>query len=132
MFWAFGLILALTVVPFLIAKLVLRKTAWELAGPYLTFAVPQLIFVPVALGLRTWEKRRPSPKLLALCWSLSMAFLVAAIDGAFFFSGIALHLIDLKDAVDVFVFVLAASVLSVSFIAYRQVLPVIAAGADHR
>jgi hypothetical protein len=50
-----SLVLALQLGVFLIVTLVVRKTAWEIAGPYLaTFVAPGLIFVPVAMGLRKW------------------------------------------------------------------------------
>ena|SRR5579872_6210183 len=122
--WSF--VLALNLGLFLIARAVLHKSALELAGPYLaTFVTPVPIFVLVASWLRKWETRRPSPRLLALCWSLSVAILVAAVSGALFYYGAKFHLIN--PTVGDLVYVVTASVLSASFIMYHTVLPVIVA-----
>src|SRR5882762_4490536 len=89
------LALALQLGAFLVAKLVLHKTFWELAGPYLvTFVLPIPIFVSVAMWLRKWESRRPSPKLLAFCWSLSVAILAVAVNGAVFYYSTKFRIIN--------------------------------------
>jgi hypothetical protein len=128
--WA--LVLALQLGTFLIATLILHKAAWELVGPYLaTFVAPVPIFVLAASFLRKWEALRPSPKLLAFCWSLSAAILVAWVTGANFYYAAEFHLID--PTIDEVAFAMAVCVLSASISMYYTVLPVIVARAvpDH-
>ena len=127
-----SLVVTLLLGAFFIAKLILHKAAWDLAVPYLaTFVAPVPIFVLVASWLRKWEVRRPPPKLLALCWSLSVAVLVAAVNGAIFYYATEFHLID--PTIGDVGFVMAACVLSASIPVYYMVLPVIVARAapDH-
>jgi uncharacterized membrane protein YhaH (DUF805 family) len=122
-----GLLLALQLVGFLVTKLTLHKPALELVGPYfVTFVAPVLIGVAIASLLRKWgERRRPPPKLLAFCWSLLVATLVAAIDGAIFYYGVKFEVMN--PTVGDIVFVMAACILSASIPAYYRALPTIVA-----
>jgi hypothetical protein len=120
---AFGLILAFTLALFLVVKLTLHSTAWELVGPYIAFAAPQSIFLSLAYWLRKWEERRPSPMRLAFWWGVSVATFAAAISCASIYSGIALHLIDFSD---VTVFAAAASAagsFGAGLLVYHRAVP---------
>jgi hypothetical protein len=44
LFWGVGIYLVLELGPFLIAGHVLNKIAWDMAGPYLAFAMPGLLW----------------------------------------------------------------------------------------
>jgi hypothetical protein len=126
-----GLVLALQLGAFLITKLTLHKPALELLLPYLvTFIGPVVALVLVASWLRKWEARGPAPKLLALCWSLNIAILVAAVDGAIFYYGARFHI--MKPSVDDVVFVMVACVLSASIPVYFGVIKIIGARASAR
>jgi hypothetical protein len=103
LFWGLGIYLALELGPFLIAGHLLKKTAGELAGPYLAFAVPWAIMAPLIWWLRKWEERAVSPKRLAHGWGLSMALFVVVLGVAVFYSGVEFGLMDRKDAVDSFI-----------------------------
>ena len=124
--WA--LVAVLYLVAFLVTKLVLHKTAWEIVGAFLaTFVAPVPIFVLVASWLRKWETHRPPPKLLALCWSLAMALFVAGINSALFYFGAEFHVFD--PSVGDFVFVVGMLTLSAALFMYFQILPLIIARA---
>ena len=103
LFWGLGFYLVLELGPFLIAAWLLKKTAGELAGPYLAFAAPWVIFVPLIWWLRRWEETGASPKRLARGWGLSMALFGIAVEVAVFYSGVELHLMDQNDAVGGFI-----------------------------
>lgn len=96
-------LLVLELGPFLIAMVVLKKSAGELAGPYIAFAIPWGIVLPLVWWLRKWEEQGASPKRLARGWGLSIALFVIAIGAAVFYSGVKLFLIDRGDAIVSFV-----------------------------
>lgn len=62
MFWALGMYLALELAVGCVAAQVLNKTADELAGPYVAFAVPCAILAPLVWWLKKWEEQGASPK----------------------------------------------------------------------
>jgi hypothetical protein len=100
LFWGLGTYFALESGPFLIAGRVLKRPAHELAGPYLAFAAPAVILLPLIWWLRKWEEQGASPKRVARGWGLSMVLFGIAIAFAVFYSGIKLHLMEQRDAVE--------------------------------
>jgi fluoride ion exporter CrcB/FEX len=113
---------------FLVVKVVLHATAHELAGPFLAYAVPGATLLPFAWWLRKWEGHSPPPKRLALGWSLCVALISSLIGGAFYYSGVHLHLLNPKEVIS-FVVEGLAGVLTTSVSMYYMVLPRIAARA---
>ena len=104
LFWGLCMYLALELGPFFIVRQVLHKTVGQLAGPYLAFAVPMAIFLPLVWWLLKWEKeKRASAKKLARGWGLMMVLFGVTVAGAVFYSGIKLGLVDMSDAVISFV-----------------------------
>jgi chromate transport protein ChrA len=124
LFWSLPIYLVLEVGPFLIVGWGHKKTVGELVGPYLAFAVPAVIMMPLVWWLRMSEELGTSPKRLARRWVLSAAMFFVAVIVAVFYSGVEFRLIDPKDALGGFV---AAVLLSVPsyFITYRMMLRVI-------
>jgi hypothetical protein len=98
-FWGLVFWLVLELGPFFIAGWVFKKTASELAGPYVAFAVPWGIAMPLIWRLRKWEEQGASPKRLARGWGLSMALFVIATGAAVFYSGVKLCRMDRLDAI---------------------------------
>jgi len=127
LFWGLGIYLALELGPCLIAARVLNKTAGELVGPYLAFAVPWAILAPLIWWLRKWEEQGASPKRLARGWGLSMALFGVVVAVAVFYSGIVLRLIDPTDAVGGFIAAVLLSVPISNFGMYYRALPRISA-----
>jgi hypothetical protein len=77
----------------------LKKTAFELAGPYLACAVPAAILMPLVWWLRQWEGQGASSKRLARGWGASVALFGVAMVFAVIYSGVKLRLMDSTDAV---------------------------------
>jgi len=132
MFWAIVLYFGLVLVPVLFAMLVLHKTAGEMAGPYVAFALPGPIFLLLAMWLRVWEDRGASPRWLALSWSVCMLLFMLVVLCAIFYSGVELDLINLHDVAGSSVVACVAGALIVPFMMYRWVLKVTAARAEKR
>jgi len=124
MFWAIVLFLAYVFVAALLVMLVLHKSAGEMVGPYLAYAVPGPIFLLVVLWLRAWEDRGASPKLLALVWCLCTTLFMFTIVGATTYSGVVLHLIDSEDRVAFFIVSGVMGAFIVPLTMYRRVLKV--------
>lgn len=101
--WGLGFWLVLELGPFFIAGSVLKKTAGELTGPYLAFAVPWAIMAPLIWWLRKWEEQGASPKQVARGWGLSAAVFCVALGIALFYSGVKLGLMDRGDAIVSFI-----------------------------
>jgi hypothetical protein len=127
MFWGLVFWLVLELGSFFIAGWVFKKTAGELAGPYLAFAVPWAIMAPLIWRLRKWEERGVSPKRLAHGWGLSMALFGVALAVAVFYSGVELRLMDRKDAVVSLLVVVLLSVPIYYYSLYRRALSRISA-----
>jgi len=127
MFWGLVFWLVLELGPFFIAGWVFKKTAGELAGPYLAFAVPWAIMAPLMWWLRKGEERGISPKRLAHGWGLGMALFGVALAVAVFYSGVELRLMDRKDAVVSFIVVVLLGVPVFYCTLYRRALPRISA-----
>jgi hypothetical protein len=125
--WGSGIYLLLELGPFLIAARVLKKSAGELAGPYLAFAVPWAIMAPLIWWLRKCEEQGVSPKRLAHGWGLSMALFGVAGVAAVFYSGVELRLMDPRDAVISFVVMVLLSAPIFYFGMYHRALPRISA-----
>ena len=107
--WGLGTYLVLETGPFIVIGLALKKTASELAGPYLACALPAAILMPLVWWLRQREEQGASPKRLARGWGVSVALFGAAMVVAVFYSGIKLRLMDPKDALVGFVVSLLSS-----------------------
>jgi hypothetical protein len=122
LFWGLGIYLALELGPFLIAGRVLEKTAGEMAGPYLAFAMPWAIMAPLIWWLRKWEEQGASPKRLARGWGLSMALFGVVLGFAVFYSGVKLRLMHMSDAVSSFVTMALFSGLIFYFGMYHRAL----------
>jgi hypothetical protein len=129
LFWALGIYLALEAGPFLIARWVLRKAPGELAGPYLAFAVPAIIIMPLVWWLRKWESKGASPKRVARGWGLSVAIFGVAGIAALSYSGVALRLMDRVDAEVNFVVMVLLSVPILYFGIYHRALRFISSRA---
>ncbi len=127
--WGIGAYLVLELGPFSIAASVLKKTASELAGPYLAFAIPWAILAPLIWWLRKREEQGASPQHLARGWGLSMALFGVALAGAVFYSGVKLRLMGLSDAVSSFVTMAIFSGLIFYFGMYHMALRLLSARA---
>jgi hypothetical protein len=99
LFWCLGAYLVLELVPFLILGLALKKTAADLAWPYLACAMPAAILTPLVWWLRQREAQSASPKRLASGWGASVALFGAAMVVAVIYSGVKLSLMNPTDAV---------------------------------
>lgn len=129
MFWAHCLFFGLLLVPFIAAKLVLHATVEQLAGPYFAFSASGVIFVLLAWRLRVWEEHSPSPRRLALSWSLSIALFYSLIAAALFYSGVSLHFLNPSDT-DIFIVAGVVGAFGSSFMMYFRILPKISARAS--
>ena len=129
LFWGLGTYFVLELGPFFIASAIFKKTARELAGPYLAFAVPAVIVMPLIWWLRKWEELGALPERLARGWGLSMALFGVALAVAVFYSGVELRLVDLQDAVvEFFVSGLMAGFI-LYFVGYHRTLKVLTSRA---
>jgi hypothetical protein len=131
MCWGLGTYFALEAGPFLIAGRVLKRPAHELAGPYLAFAAPAVIIMPLIWRLRKWEEQGASPKRVARGWGWTMVLFGIAIAFAVFYSGINLHLIEPRDAVISFVVMVLLSAPIFYFGMYRMALTRISSRRAH-
>jgi hypothetical protein len=129
LFWGLGIYLALELGACRIAAQVLNKTADELAGPYLAFAVPWAILAPLIWWLRKQEEQGASPKRLARGWGLGMAVFGVAVSVAVFYSGMTLRLMDPTDIVGGFIATVLLSVPILYFGMYYTALRSISARA---
>jgi hypothetical protein len=129
LFWSLGIYLALELAASRIAAQVLNKTADELAGPYLAFAVPWAILAPLIWWLRKWEEQDASPKRLARGWGLSMALFGVAVAVAVFYSGMVLRLMDPTDVVGGFIATVLLSVPILYFVGSHLMLTRLSARA---
>jgi hypothetical protein len=129
LFWGIGIYLLLEAGPLLIAGWVLKKTAGELAGPYLAFAVPAAIIMPLIWLLRKWEEKGTLPKRVARAWGLSAAFFCVAVMVALFYSGAELRLMNTRDALAGFVVTALWGGFIVYFTMYHMALRRISARA---
>jgi hypothetical protein len=129
LFWGLGIYLVLELAACRIAAQVLNKTAGELAGPYLAFAVPWAILAPLIWWLRKREERGISPKRLARGWGLGMAVFGVAVAVAVFYSGMALRLMDPTDVAGGFIATVLLSVPILYFGMYYTALRSISARA---
>ena len=119
-----SLIAGLNIGMFFILKLITHTTVWALSGPYLvTFVMPVPIFVQVAAWLGKWEKHRPPPKLMAFCWGLAMAILVAGVNSWLFYFGSKFHVFE--PTIGDFIFVVGFLTLTAAIVGYSQVLQMV-------
>jgi hypothetical protein len=128
LFWSLPIYLLLEVGPFLIIGWGLKKTVAELVGPYLAFAIPFAIIMPLVWWLRVSEEQGTSSKRLARGWTLSTATFFIAVIAAAFYSGVELRFMDPMDALGGFVVSVLLSVPSLYFM-YRRTLRVISTRA---
>jgi hypothetical protein len=129
LFWGLGIYFVLEFGACRVAAQVLNKTAGDLAGPYLAFAVPWAILAPLIWWLRKWEERGASPERLARGWGLGMALFGAAVVVAVFYSGMVLRLMDPTDVVGGFLATVLLSVPILYFGMYYTALRSISARA---
>jgi hypothetical protein len=129
LFWGLGIYLALELGACRIAAQILNKTAGELAGPYLAFAVPWAILAPLIWWLRKWEEQGASSRRLARGWGLGMALFGVAVAVAVFYSGMVLRLMDPTDVVGGFITAVLLSVPILYFGMYHRALRSISARA---
>src|SRR5450631_2226002 len=120
--WTLPIYLVLELGPFLIIGWGLKITVGELVGPFLVFAVPAAILMPLVWWLRVWEEEGASPKRLARGWGLSVALFGVAVQIAAFYSGIKFHLMDPDDAVGGFITVFLLGVPIFYFVMYHMAL----------
>ena len=99
--WIIGVYLVLEIVPFLLVGLVFKKTASELAGPYLAFAVPCAIMAPLVWFLRRSERRGLEPKRLARRWGVSGVIFGTSAVVATIYCCVNLGLMDTKNALGI-------------------------------
>ncbi|HET7103034.1 MAG TPA: hypothetical protein VFI20_03005 [Terracidiphilus sp.] len=97
-FGGLGTYLVLEFGLFLLFALALKKSAAELAGPYLACAMPVAIFIPLAWRLWQREKQNVSPKRLAREWGVSAVLWGIAVVVAVIYSGVKLRYMDPKYA----------------------------------
>ena len=130
--WTLPIWFLLEVGQFLIIGWVFKKTTSELIGPYLAFALPAVIFMPLVWWLRILEEQGTSPKRLARGWLLSTAIFFFTVIIATFYSGVEFRFMDPKDALGGFVAAVLLSIPSLYFISYRWTLKVISARAEKK
>jgi membrane protease YdiL (CAAX protease family) len=78
-------------------KFVFHRPWDELIISYAFVAVPTLVFVLLAWGLRNLEERNLAPRWLAMGWGLCVALFVSAITAATGYLGMRLRLINSSD-----------------------------------
>jgi hypothetical protein len=122
LFWGLGTYLMLEIGPFLILVLALKKTTAELAGPYLAYAMPAVILMPLVWWLRHREEQCASPKRLARGWGASVALSCLAAEVATIYSGVKLGFMDPKYALGALVVSLILSVPIVYFTLYYMAI----------
>jgi hypothetical protein len=127
--WTLPIWLLLEVARLLIIGWLFKKTAGELIGPYVAFALPAVIIMPLVWWLRILEEQGTSPKRLARGWLISTAIFCFTVIGATFYSGLKFQLIDPKDALGGLIVSVLLSAPSLYFISYRWTLRVISARA---
>lgn len=120
--WGLPIYFVLEFGAFLIIGLGLKKPVGDLVGPYLAFAMPAVILMPLVWSLRMWEEEGASPKRLARGWGLGMALFGVAVQVATFYSGIKFHLIDPDDAIGGFITAFLIGVPAVYFVMYHMAL----------
>lgn len=125
LFKGLGIYLALELGSFLIAGLVLKKTVGQMAGPYLAFAVPAAIIMPLIWWVREWEEQGVTPKPLARRWGLTMVLFVIVISAAVSYSGVHLGLMGRTDAIVGFVTAAPFGSGIAYFISYHHALRII-------
>jgi hypothetical protein len=129
LFWSLGIYLAFELGACRIAAEVLDKTAGELAGPYLAFAIPGAILALLIWWLRKWEDQGALPKQLARGWGFGMVLFGVTAVGAVFYSGIVLRLMDSTDVVGSYIATALVGVPILYFSMYYRVLRSISARA---
>jgi hypothetical protein len=129
MFWGILLYFALELVPAIAVKEVLHVTMGQLVGPYLAFAAPIVIFLPLAWWLRRREERGATATRLALAWGLFTGLFVFEVGVALFYSASTLRLIDPKELLGPFIFAVSAGMLVASFTGYQRARRTISARA---
>jgi len=122
LFWGLPIYLVLELGPFLMIGYGFKKTEGELIGPYLAFAVPPLILMPLVWWLRVWEEQGTSPKRLARGWGMGVAFWGVSVLAATTYSGVNLRLIDPMDALVCFVGSVLLSVPIAYFMLYYMAI----------
>jgi hypothetical protein len=120
LFWTLPIYLVLEIGPFLIIGWGLKKTVGELVGPYLAFALPAVIFMPLVWWLRMSEEEGASPKRLAREWGVSVAFWGVAVAVAVIYSGVKLGFMDSKDAIGGLAVSVLLSVPTLYFTVYHM------------
>lgn len=119
MLQAIGICLVVEFGLFAIIKYVLHVTWGELFPSCLAFALPTVVVLLAAWGLRNWEGHSLSPRWLALGWGLCVALFVSMLIAAVVFTGMKLRLINSSD-LDVWGIASAVCILSASLAVYRQ------------
>ena len=94
-----SLYLVLGIGLFLVLQFALKKTAAELACPFLACATPEPILLAVVWWLRRREEQGVSPKRLAREWGVSVTAWGAALVVAIAYAGARLGFLDPTDAV---------------------------------
>lgn len=113
--WGLSIYFVLEVGPFFIVKLLFNKNVGELAGPYLAFAIPAVVVMPLIWWLRKWEEQGGTPpRQLARGWGLSMVLFFVFLEGALYYSGVELGLMGTTNLVLNFI----VSVLFIGVIGY--------------
>jgi len=121
--------LALEVGPFLIIGLGLKKTVGELLGPYLAFAAPAVILMPLVWWLRVWEKQGISPKRLARAWGVSVALWGVSVVVATIYSGVKFGFMDPMDALGGLIVSVLLSVPILYFMSYYMAIATVSSRA---
>lgn len=129
-FWDCAICLSWELVLFIVIKLLFRIPWGGVLRPYITFAVPTVIFFLLVVLLNKWERRTATPRWLALGWGLSVALFASMLTGATAYSGLQFRFIGLDDlrffGVVGLVVVLSASIPAYQS-AYRSLLARISA-----
>ncbi len=132
LFWGLGIYLAFELGACRIAAQVLNKTADQLVGPYLAFAVPWAILAPLIWWLRKREEQGASPRWLARGWGLATVLFGVTAVIAVFYSGTVLHLMESADILGGLIVTLLLSIPILYFGMYHKALKSISARATNK
>jgi hypothetical protein len=119
-------------VPALLAAIVLKKSAGQIAEPYFALVAIQIVATMLAWRLRKWEERGGEPARVAFGWALMVAFLSCGAIATFVYSAAEFRLLDVRANWDVILFAGIATIFVSGVSMYYQSLPRLVARASKR
>ncbi len=123
--WGIFMYLVLELGPFVLVAAILKRSAGELVGPYLAFAIPWMFLAPLIWWLRRWEEQGASHKRLAHGWALAVALFAILVAFAVCYSGVVLFLVKPTDAITNFLVAVLLIPPVLYFVMYLNALRII-------